>query len=341
MATPSLSVAWHDPASVNNPAGWQEFITAHNLHPTWDWSIVHAYAATSRPAVLAATIHDGDRTVALATARFAGPRTGRGAVPLTGVVDVDCLASSALPGVMLADPDDPELLAEALVALRAGLRHRFGPRVRGVMFRQVGADWLPTLLRWPAVVRQGGPIGVWHNRFDDFDAYLSTLRRTRRQFLRKTMRELESDPDVRVAYTACGDQPGALTAEQVCDLVNQVIDRHHRKWWLRKRYKRPELAAAELAHPQVERLTYHDASGQLLAYVLVGDHDRMPLLGTWGAPSQEQGGRRGLWFHFQAFLIRWCIDTGREGLIAGQGTPDEKRRLGYDLQPQWAVLLPG
>jgi hypothetical protein len=336
----SLSVAWHDPTCADAPAEWSKFVTAYQLLPVWDWAIIHAYAITSRPAVLAATVHSDSQVVALATARFVGPRTGRGAVPLMGLVDVDCLASSAMPGLALSDPDDPELLAEVLVALRAGLRQRFGVRVRGMMLRQIGSDWLPTVLRWPAVVRQGGPIGVFHNNFDDFDAYLATLRRTRRQSLRKLLHELDTDPGVRMAYTGHGDQPGPLTATEVCDLVNQVVDRHHTRWWLRKRYKTLELATAELAHPRTERLTYHDAEGRLLAYVLVGDHDRMPLLGTWGAPSLADGGRKGLWFHFQAVLIRWCIDTGREGLIAGQGSSEEKRRMGYRLHPQWAVLIP-
>lgn len=335
-----LSVSWHDPTRVDPPPGWSEFIAAHDLHPVWDWSIVHAYTTASRVKVVTATVHDGQRIRALATGRFPGPRTRRAGTPLAGVVDLDCLASSALPGLALSDPGDPELLAEVVAALRTALRRRFGRRVRGMMLRQVGEDWLPVALRWPAVVRQGGPIAVLRNRFASFDDYLASLSRGRRKSLRQLTRNLDADPDLRVSYTPRGDEPAPLTADQVCDLVNRVVDRHHHRWWLRKRYMRLELARAKLAHPRVGRLTYHDRAGRLLAYATIWDHPTMPVLGAWGAPSVAEGGRKGLWFHCESVLVRWCIDSGKAGMIAGQGNAEDKRRLGYQLQPQWTVLLP-
>src|SRR5690606_19274214 len=197
----ALSVAWHDPYRAEAPPGWSEFITAHKLHPLWDWSIVSTYARVSRVMVITATIHDDHGVKALITGRFPGIRLRRAGRPLTGVVDVDCLASSALPGIALSDPDDLELLAEVVTALRIALRQRFGQRLRGLMFRQIGAEWLPALLRRPAVVRQGGPIAVFHNRFSDFDEYLKSLGRKRRQSIQSITRRLEADPDLRVGST--------------------------------------------------------------------------------------------------------------------------------------------
>ncbi len=259
---------------------------------------------------------------------------------MTGVVDVDCLASSALPGIALSDPDDLELLAEVVTALRIALRQRFGQRLRGLMFRQIGAEWLPALLRRPAVVRQGGPIAVFHNRFSDFDEYLKSLGRKRRQSIQSITRRLEADPDLRVGSTLWGKEPTPLTADEAAGLLKHVVDRHHQRWWLRKRYLHPDLAQAKLDHPQVDRITYHDHAGRLLAYATIWNHPTMPLLGAWGALQPNEGGRKGLWFHCQAKLAKWCIDRGLAGMIVGQGSPEEKRRLGYDLQPQWTVLLP-
>jgi hypothetical protein len=334
-----LSVAWHDPGSADAPPGWAEFVAKHQLWPVWDWPIVHATAASSRVAVLVATVHDGPRLVALATARFPGLRAGRAAVPLAGVVDIDCLASGSTAGIALPGDAGLALRTEVVAGLRDALRGRYGRRVRALMFRQVDADWLPAVLGWPAVVRQGHPIAVFKNRFADFPQYTASLSRSRRWSLRKLVRELDADPDLSVAFTGRGDSPGPLSVGQVCALQAQVVDRHHQRWFLRKRLMQPRLARAELAHPQLHRLTYHER-GRLLAYALVWDHPELPLAGTWGALAPADGGRDGLWFHFNAVLVRWCIETGRAGVTFGQGSAGEKRRLGYDLRRQWAVLVP-
>ena len=46
-----------------------------------------------------------------------------------------------------------------------------------------------------------------------------------------------------------------------------------------------------------------------------------------GAATVAEGGRRDLWYHSNAELARWCIETGRKGYIGGQGSLTEKRRL--------------
>jgi hypothetical protein len=334
-----LTVAWHDPMSPTAPPGWSGFVATQALHGVWDWSVVHACATSAPVATLAATVHDGSQPRALVTARFPGPRAGRRAVPLAGVVDVDCLASGSLPGIAPAGDADPQLRTEIVAALRDALRRRYGARVRALMFRQVTEEWLPSILRWPAVAREGGPLAVFRNRFTDFDRYLASLHRDRRWSLRRVLRELAADPELTVSFTARGDPPKPLAVPEVCALLARVVDRHHRRWWLRKRYLAPPLARAQLAHRQVHRLTYHDGA-RLLAYALVWDHPRQPLLGTWGALPPAESGRNGLWFHMNAVLLRWCIEARADGVLAGQGSIVDKRRLGYDVCRQWAVLVP-
>lgn len=334
-----LTVAWHDPTGPAAPPGWTGTVADHRLPGVWDWSIVHAVAVSGAQAVTAATIHDGPRVVALATGRFVGPRTGRARVPLAGVVDIDCLASASLPGIALAGPAGPDLREEVVAALREALRREYGRRVRALLFRQLDAQWLPAVLRWPAVVREGGPIAVFRNRFDGFDGYLATLSRRRRRTLRTLVRQIEADPRLAISFTGRGDPPAPLSVASVCALQDRVVDRHHRRRWLRKRRMPPVLAGAMLAHPGLRRLTYHH-DGRLHAYALLWDHPRLPDEHVWGAIAPAEGGRSGLWFHSQALLVRWCIETGRAGIRIGQGNQDEKRRLGYALDRQWAVLVP-
>lgn len=334
-----LTVSWHDPTGAAPPE-WAGFVATHRLPGVWEWPIVHAAATTGRAAPLAATIHDGHRVCALVTARFPGLRAGRRAVPLSGVVDVDCLASSAMPGIALASDADPALRGEIPPVLRDALRREYGQRVRALMFRQLGEEWLPAVLRWPAVVREGGPIAVFRNRFDDFDGYLAALSSRRRRTLRKTIRDLDGDPSLSVAFTGHGDEPGPVDVPTACRLHDRVVDRHHRHWWLRKRLLAPELARAELDHPRAHRITYYDRDGGLLGFTLVWDHPELPdvTIGGWLPP--REGGPDGLWFHMNALVVRWCIETGRAGARFGQGSIAEKRRLGYDVCRQWAVLVP-
>lgn len=334
-----LSVSWHDPTGAAPPE-WAGFVATHRLPAVWEWPIVRAAATTGRAAPLAATIHDGQRVCALVTARFPGLRTTRRAVPLAGVVDVDCLASSALPGIALAGEAGLALRAEIPPVLRDALWREYGRRVRGLLFRQLDEAWLPAVLRWPAVVREGGPIAVFRNRFASFDSYLASLSSRRRRTLRRTLRDLDGDPSFRVAFTGRGDPPGRLDVPSACQLHDQLVHRHHRRWWLRRRRLAPELARATLDHPRTHRLTYHDHDGGLLGYVLAWDHPELPdvSIGGWLPPAA--GGRDGLWFHMNALFVRWCIETGRAGLRFGQGNSAEKRRLGYHLCRQWAVLVP-
>jgi len=335
--TAGLSVELHDPWAGLPPEGWQKFIDGQGLPAQWDWVFTNARAVDGRP-VVAATVHDGHTVRGLCTARLLGPRWGSGAEtrPLAGILDVTCLYSSAEPGLVL---DDESLTGEAIAAVRQALRREFGVRLRGLLLRQVSAARLPAVLRWPAVVREGRPIAVFTNRFGDFDDYLAALPKKRRHFVRRTLRTFDDDPDLTIRFTARGDPRGPLPPARVRALGDSVVLRNHRKWWLRKRFTGSAAVRAALAHDRVDWLTYHRGE-ELLACAQLWQHHELPHLGLWGAESIHDGGRRDLWFHFVATMIRWCVESRRAGLVGGQGTATAKRRLGFDLNRQWTVLIP-
>jgi len=335
--TGGLSVELHDPWAARPPEGWQKFVDRQGLHAHWDWAFTNACAVDGRP-VVACTVQDGHTVRGLLTARLLGPRlgSGTGTRPLAGVLDVTCLYSSAEPGLVL---DDESLTGEAIAEVRRALRREFGARLRGLLLRQVSAARLPAVLRWPAVVREGGPIAVFTNSFGDFDDYLGALPKKRRHFVRRTLRTIDGAPELTTRFTARGDPRGPLPPARLRALGDSVVERNHRAWWLRKRFTGAAAMHAALAHDRVEWLTYHQGE-ELLAYAQLWQHEDLPHLGGWGAESIHDGGRRDLWFHFIVTTIRWCVEARRAGIVGGQGTATAKRRLGFDLNRQWAVLIP-
>lgn len=335
-----LDVSLHDTSAAQPPPGWAGFVAAQRLPAVWDWAVVRAVATARRSPVLAATVHDGSMVRGLVTARFVGARVRPGATPVAGVVDVDCLVSGSLPGLALDTSAGPELLGDTVAALREALRRAYGRRVRAVLFRQVSAEALPAVLRWPAIVREGGPIAVFHNRFTSFDGYLAALSRDRRSSLRRVIRKLDADPDLVVSFTGRGDPVEPLDVTSLRNLQTRTVDRHHRRWYLRRRVSHPTVLRAVLAQPTLHRLTYRDGAGRLLAYGTAWDHPERPILGAWGALGLAEGGRKHQWFHHMALYLRWCIETGRQGLLSGQASIAEKVQLGHEVQRQWAVLVP-
>ncbi|MBB5874176.1 hypothetical protein F4553_007610 [Allocatelliglobosispora scoriae] len=337
--TASLTVSLHDPHQPVPPSGWTEFIDAQRLIAAWSWSLVVA-AAAGRVPVVAGTIHDGTGVVGLVTGRFIGPRVRRGARPVAGIVDIDSLTTSALPGIVLAAGADRAAQIEAVAAVRLALRREHGRRVRAIAFRQILEPALPTVLRWPAVVREGGSVTWFPNTFDSFDAYLASLKKKRRGDLRRIYSEVGNDTGLTVTSSLDGGPRPEITPADLCALTDSVVNRHHRTWWLRRRYLSPVMATALLAEPGTHLRAYRDGSGRLIAVHLVFDHHELPMSAIWGAYTVDEGGRRDLWYHSHAELTRWCVETGRQGFLGGQGSLVEKARLGQQVVRQWAVLIP-
>jgi hypothetical protein len=343
--TVELTVSLWSARTPEPPAGWREFVAEQRLAALWTWPFVNLAATLNRAAVLAATVRDGRRVRALLTGRFVGPRLRPGAVPLGGVFDVDCLLSASMPGVMLESGLDPaaraEVLTATLAALRATLRQRYGRRIGAVMLRQVSAEALPAVLRWPAIVREGGPIAVFHNSFADGDAYFASLSKSRRNSLRSMERRLHADSDVVVTSTLRGEAMSPpLRAADLQLLHRRTVDRNHARWYLRRRVVHLEMAKAQLEHPDVDWIAGHSTAGALLGYESLWQHPEWPYVGLGGSLSPADGGRKDLWFHRNLHLIRWCVESGRPGLVGGQGNMQAKRSLGCTPQRQWAVLIP-
>src|SRR4051812_26206886 len=169
-----------DPYSATEPPGWADAIASAHLHQAWNWAVVRTTAALGRSRLVAGVFHDGDRPVGLATARF---------YRLAGLVDVDCPGTSALPGIALTGAvpaslhpggTDPALLAAALPAFESALRREYGRGVQAVLYRQIYHAELPVVARGAALVREGAPIAVLHNRFSDHAGYLRSLKKSRR-----------------------------------------------------------------------------------------------------------------------------------------------------------------
>ncbi|MCP2326885.1 hypothetical protein HDA40_005392 [Hamadaea flava] len=326
-----LTVRRHDPQRDVEPDGWADFADKNRLGVAWAWPLVRAAAAGGRQTALIATLHDGPDVAGLVTGRFIGPRVSRGRQPIAGILDIDSLTTSCFPGIVT---ERPEAFGDAVDAVLTEVRG-----IQGVLLRQIVAETLPAVLRRPAVVREGVPMAHFANRFADFDAYAHSLGR-RRGPLRPVYNRLGRDTDLVVESTMDGDLSIPVTAADLRRLVNLVVDRHHTRRWLRKRYLSEAVAAAQVGTPGVHLRTYRDLAGRLLAVHTVLDHPDLPVSSAWGSLDLADGGRKDLWFHSNAELSRWCIETGRRGFLSGQGSLAEKQRLGHETTRQWQVLIP-
>jgi hypothetical protein len=342
VAGPDLTFELCDPACEEAPAGWAECIREHALHVLWDWRVVHAVTAERGGGVVAGMFKDGSRVVGLGTARLhtLGRRHAVG-----GAADVTHPAYGALPGICLAgglprtlhdDGPAPELLDVAVRALETSLRREFGRRLQAIMYRQVYAGELPVFERGTTLTRAGKPVGVLNTRFADYDDYLRTLTRSRRQDQRRLARLIEADPSLTVRFAPTADS--GIDLDEFCALSADVARRNHRERWPLLRIWSPRLFHTVVTLPDVHVLSYTEDSGRLVAASALFDHPVAPVLGPWGAPPLGEGRRSGLWFDHIGREIRWSIERGRRLVIAGKGAGDAKQALGFVMEPQWTVL---
>lgn len=323
-----------DPAT----SAWSDGIRQAGAHHAWDRTVLRA-RVPGRGRLLAGTFRDGDRVIGVGSVRLRGP--GR----LAGLADVDCPGTSSLPGIALpgAVPAalhptgvDPELFAAAVHALESALRRECGRWLQAIVYRQIYPTELPAVLRGVAVAREGAPIAVLRNGFADHDAYLRTLRKSRRVDQRRLARLVDADPQTSVwlgPATASG-----LDVDAMFELSRETARRNHRKRWPPLRVWPRELFAAVLALPDVEVIRYTDPDGGLIAAGLVFDHPTAPVLGPWGARPPGPGRRSGLWFDHLDRLIRRAIEGGRPLVIGGKGQSEMKASLGFEPCKQWSVL---
>jgi hypothetical protein len=331
-----LEVTFHQ-LDTDPPPGWAAYRKSAGLTCAWDWSLMRARAAERKTPHLALLVRDGDTPVGIGAARLAGPLLP-GAWSshrlLGGVLDVDCLVTSAVPGLQV--DGDAAGYEAALQGLRRETRRRFGHRVPAILLRQVPEHLLSTATRFPSVVLEAPPIGRHTLAYESFDAYLRTLSRSRRS----EFHQLERDPDVLVTYTGRGDPRPQLDVETALMLANEPVHRHHAKWWMPKRLTGPALLTAAANHPEVDVITYRRRTGGLLGYGLVLAGGDWPISWMAGTLPHGTGFPRGMWFHRELLYTRHWIEAGVQGYISGAGADSSKVRLGHQMVPNWSVLHP-
>jgi len=337
-----LTVEFTDPTRPAPPPGWDEFVRDGEAHPVWHWTVAHATAGGRRGAYLAGLIRDDSRVVGLVYARLVGPGRRR---PYLGLAEVACPGSSSIPGLILAGglpaalhprrPADPGLLAAAVAAFETGLRREHGRRIKAVSYRSVYADALPIVAGRMSLVGAGLPVTVFHNRFAGYDEYLATLSSSRRAGQRRLSRLIAKDPDITASF---GPTPADVDLTRFAALADATSRRHEtRRWPPPRRLSHTQLAA--MAHaPGALAVRYDGAGGELVGLGINFDHPAVPLAGPWGALDPHHGGPRGLWFDQHARILRWAIESGRDGVIGGKGLVELKGELGYATVPQWLVL---
>jgi hypothetical protein len=335
-----LSVEMHDPGRSDAPPGWADLVDTGGVHGTWSWPVIHAAARHMRGTVVAASISDDGKPVGIATAVL---RLSPGRWPHPGIADVKGIGSGCLPGIALAGRlpgplgpgvHDIGLLDAAVHAFEAALRERFSRRIP-VLYRNVYADMLPAVVRGVSVVRAGADVTVLRNTFDTFDAYLKTLRKSRRVDQRRLLRQFDDKPDVSIEF---GWQPTETDHPEMIRLAGETARRNQGSLWMRPPRIPPPVLRALIGAPCTWLLRYGDRAG-LLGWGVMYDHPLTPMAGTWGSrdPKVERD-RSGIWFDQLARTVRRVIETGRGGLIEGKGMAALKVDCGFSAVPQWSVL---
>lgn len=331
--TDGITVVLHDPAAPHPPPEWMDVTGAP---PAWRWPVLRALALDRRGAVLAATLHDGPRRLGLVAGRIHGLH-GRSRRPMLGIVELDCPGTSALPGILIPGAD-VAAHAAAAAALEHAVTREYGRRIRAIAYRQVSAEILPMVLRRTSLVHEGSPVAVLENRFDDYAGYLKTLRTSRRRDQVRLLRRFSEDGSLSIRLGSSAAAAASM-AGRLDDLVRVTQRRHRGRWaWPPTPRVAVGVLAALLADSCVSTLTYSDGSGELLGCMVLQDHPKTPVLGSWGARSPRGGGRSGMWFDMMARAVRWCVESHRPELVGGKALPELKAELGFTLHRQWAVV---
>lgn len=330
-----------DAAGSAAPSWWASAVRDAQLHRVLDWTVMQTLAATRRGPVLVGAFRDGGKVVGLGSVRLRRIRSLG-----VGVADVDSMVIGAFPGIALTGGlpgtlhpgggPAPELFGAAVRALEQSLRQVYGRRVQAVMYRQIYRRELPYLLRGVTLVRAGVPALLLRNTFSDYDAYLRTLRKSRRVDQQRLVRRIDADPAVTVQFGPAVD--AGLDVDVFHRLCIESGRRNATARWPPMRFWPRDLFSTVLALPDVLALSYTGPEGRLIAATVTFDHPVAPILGPWGAVPLGTDRRSGLWFDHLARLIRWGIEQQRPLIVGGKGATGPKEALGFVAEPQWSVL---
>lgn len=336
----SISVELLDPRIDQEPPDWGDFQLRQQLYPMWSYDLLAIASWSSwAPVLLGLIRRSGDLVGAVAAMcwrpgrrrAFAAP----GHFPTPCVVDVWLVGSSGRPSWVFNDDIDVTGQRDLLRAFERAVRAHLGLGCLGVIYRDVPLGSVPVVSGRGRVVKAVGGNAL-ASLPSSFEEWLNSLRRTRRQGLRKQAAALETGPDIIIEYPAA---PDSLDGPTCAALLKQ-----HNESYAERMDPRAPVSAAYLAtfvrRPDVRIITYRDRKARLLAFGTLIDHPRTPVLGWWAKLDVDQGGRAHLYFDSVMRHVRYVISQGRPELSAGRGKLDVKATLGFGEVPLRGVVVP-
>lgn len=341
VASMSLAATIVDPLVGPVPAGWDEFVEAHQLFPGWyseplralDWCVpvtssmvTVAEQGGSSPLALFHVRHFG-LTSPLRLSRFVPP----GRRPRLTVAECRTAPIPLQAGLAFAAGTDLPDRIEAVRAFERLLRRRTG--AIGIVYRRLTHQQLALVDGIGRRRRPQPPVLVIDNQWSDLPSYLKSLPRKWRSQLKKLHRLIDADPDLQVALVDTIDPTEAAWLAEVVRLR-----------YTPPRPPRPPLTGHTIAAlgrlPGLRFLTYRDGADRLLAYSVVYDNGADLLLIWWGARGYTDGHRRDLYFDQYLRLVELMTTLGRRRAILGAGMEKIKLRYGARLEPRWTVIGP-
>lgn len=336
----AYDVEFYDPRHDPEPGFWEPWRAAAGLWANWGWAPMRAGAWHSRHPLLVAVLRrrggSGVVGTVCATVRAAVPRArfcrARG-YPRAGLLHVVGPQNSSQPGWHF-DTGSAGERAEMFRAYVRAARRELGTAVAGVLWRQVGEQDVAAI-PYRMLVRPTLPFCTIDTPFRDRDEWLATLRKSRRNDLRRQARVLARDKDLAVA-TGRGRE--VVTVAELTRVVRLNFDRHPSARADRNTGLRSYAwNRAILDRDDVGAIAYRDGTGKLLGAGVILEHPTRPLMMSWGAEPVGEGGRANLYFDLYCRMIDRATAAGAEAVLLGKGLTDIKADLGARLSPQFAV----
>lgn len=340
----TITVEFFDPRSDPEPSDWSAYRSEQQLTPLWAFDLVAAATECSRWPATLALVRSGPTVTAVFSAVVSGGASGRapGGYPRVGIVDVRLPGTRNTPWHITSGADRGRLLR---AFERAALR-RFGAGIRGVLYRAVPDPDARLLGGRGRPVRRLVEDTRMQLPYRTTDEWLATLRRSRRQDLRRRSRIVRTDPDLRVEF---GFRRTDLDPAELAALLGRHLARLSRRRGVPGRAGRPGRHSQELPAAYFARLldrndiglvSYRSGSGRLLAFGTLLDNGDWPTIAYWASLAADEGGRPNLYFDHYVQLIAWCIDNDRRGINGGRGMPELKASLGFETVPMNVVAAP-
>lgn len=328
-----VTVELFDPRVDPEPPEWSPYVRENGLAPQWSYDLVAAASAEGRSPSVLAMLRDGTKVSGVISAVVSGAPPGgrRQGYPRAGIVDVR-LPGSRNTAWHLTEPGREDFRVFERAAYK-----RFGPGIRGLVYRAVPGDQLGALGGRGRLVRPSTPSTRMELPWSSLDEWLATRSRSRRQDLRRITRKLRADPDLRIDF---GFRRTDLDPAEVTRLVRRHQQRLAGRFGARWQGLAVSYVARLLDRDDVGLVTYHDAGGRLLAFGMLLDNGDWPVIHWWAALAAEEGGRLNLYFDHYVRFLEWCIAQGRRGVDGGRGLAHVKGSLGFEPVPMNLLVAP-